>query len=78
MNKPKIVVDPAFFENFDGSQEELDQMMEEIMQMFEGKTSEEIQAMSQPVDWDELEPEEAEKLINALDSAVGGNKRYLQ
>jgi len=74
MTKPKIVFDPAFFENFDGSQEELDQLMEEIMQMFEGKTAEEIHAMSQPVDWDELDSEEAEKLTNALNP----KGRYLQ
>lgn len=74
MNKPKIVFDPAFFETFEGSQEELDQMMDEIMEMFEGKTAEEIQAMSQPVNWDDLEPEIAEKLVNALDS----KGRYLQ
>lgn len=74
MSTPKIVFDPAFFENFEGSQEELDQLMEEIMGMFEGKTAEEIRAMSQPVDWDELEPDQAEKLINALDS----KGRYLQ
>jgi len=73
MSTPKIVFDPAFFENFEGTQEELDQAMEEIVQMFEGKTAEEIRAMSQPVDWDDLEPDQAEKL-NALDS----KGRYLQ
>jgi len=74
MSTPKIVFDPAFFENFEGTQEELDQAMEEIVQMFEGKTAEEIRAMSQPVDWDDLEPDQAEKLVNALDS----KGRYLQ
>jgi len=73
-NKPKIIFDPAFFENFDGSQEELNKIMEEIMQMFEEKTADEIKSMSRPVDWDDLNPEEAEKLANALNS----KGRYLQ
>jgi hypothetical protein len=72
--KLKIVFDPAVFEQFDGSQEGLNALVDEITSMFEGKTPEEIKAMSKPVDWDDLNPEEAEKLANALNS----KGRYLQ
>ena len=37
--KIKIVFDPSVFENFDGSQEELDEMTQEIISMFEDRKS---------------------------------------
>ena len=76
--KIKIVFDPSVFENFDGSQEELDEMTQEIISMFEGKTPEEIKAMSRPVDWDELDDDEAEQLEKALYRAHNDVKPTLQ
>lgn len=76
--KLKIVFDPAVFEQFDGSQEELDAMVNEITSMFEGKSAEEIKAMSRPVDWDNLEEDEAEALENALHRAHNDIKPTLQ
>ena len=78
MSTPKIVFDPAFFENFEGSQEELEQAMEEIMQLFEGKTAEEIKTMGQPVDWDEMSDEDTEHLERALYNAQNDIKPTLQ
>ena len=63
---PKIVFDPAFFESFDGDQEELDDLMKEITSMFENKTADEIKAMSKPLDWNELDEDEAAALTRAL------------
>lgn len=66
----KIVFAPGCFDNLDiESQEELDEMVAEITSMFEGKTEEEIRAMSNPVDFDELfdeDPELAEELARQL------------
>ena len=61
----KIEFAPGAFDQFEGTQEELDELMNEIMKMFEGKTSEEIKAMSNPMsdeDFDEL-PEDVQLQI---------------
>lgn len=74
MNKKlKIQFDPAFFETFDGSEEDLKEIMAEITEMFQNITPEELKEASQPVDWDNMDPEEAELLQRALDNP----KRYL-
>lgn len=72
--KLKIQFDPAFFENFDGSEEELKEIMNEITTMFENITPEELEAQSQPVDWENMDPDEAELLQKVLNEP----KRYLQ
>lgn len=76
--KLKIEFDPAFFETFDGSQQELDDLMKEITGMFENKTPEEINAMSKPVDWEDLDQEEAEKLEQVLNNLHNGKRPTLQ
>jgi hypothetical protein len=76
--KLKIVFDPAVFEQFDGSQEELNALVDEITSMFEGKTPEEIKAMSKPVDWDELDQDEAKHLGQVLYNAQNDIKPTLQ
>ena len=53
----KIEFAPGCFDHFEGTQEELDEMINEIQKMFEGKTQEEIEAMSRRVDPDDLPPE---------------------
>ena len=59
-NKPmKIVFAPGCFDSFEGSQEELDQMIAEITRMAE---SGELFEKAQPVEFD---PEELEALIEA-------------
>lgn len=65
----KIEFAPGCFDAFEGTQEELDEMVAAIHEMFAGKTAEEIEAMSQTVDIDELleeEPEIAEQLLKQL------------
>lgn len=74
MNKKlKLQFDPAFFEHFDGSEEELKELMAKITEMFENITPEELEANSRPIDWDSMDPEEAKRLQQALDNP----KRYL-
>lgn len=57
-NIPKIEFAPGCFDNFDGTQEELDALIKEITTMFEGKTKEELEAMSNVVDLEELAMDE--------------------
>ena len=57
---------PGCFDNFEGTQEELDEMIAEIKRMFE---SGEMVANSREVDIDELmeeDPDVAEKIFQAL------------
>ncbi len=66
---------PGAFDTFEGTQEELEEMIAEITKMAE---SGELFEQSRQVDLEELleeEPEWAEKLINSLD---GENRRTLQ
>jgi hypothetical protein len=72
-----IVFEPGCFDDFEGTQEELDELIAEINSMFDGKTREEIDTLSKPVDIDELldeDPELAMKLFEKLSN----NERPLQ
>ena len=67
---------PGCFDGFEGTQEELDDLMTEIQRMFD---SGEMEANSTPVDIDELieeEPEYALKLMQSLNDEEP--KRNLQ
>jgi hypothetical protein len=60
---------PGCFDSFEGTQEELDEMIKEIETMFATMTPEEIQARSVPVDdeyLEEMDEAEAEFLMRAL------------
>jgi hypothetical protein len=75
--KPKIVFEPGCFDNFDGTQEELEEFVTMIKDMFENKTEEEIKAMSQPLDMEALleeDPEMAEALMQQLVNSDSGRK----
>jgi len=65
-NKPSIEFAPGCFDYFEGTQEELDELVVEIQRMFE---SSELEANSYEVDIDEIieeDPEVAEKIFQAL------------
>jgi hypothetical protein len=66
-NKPtQLEFAPGCFDNFDGTQEELDELVTELQRMFE---SGELATNSREVDIDELieeDPEVAEKIFQAL------------
>jgi hypothetical protein len=60
----KIEFAPGAFDGFEGTQEELDELMSEIYGMFEGKTAEELEAMSRPLsEIDDIPPEVLEQLM---------------
>ena len=59
---------PGAFDQFDGTQEELDQMMKEITDMISNMSPEELAEASKPIDWDNLSEEEIAILERALDN----------
>lgn len=61
---------PGCFDHFDGTQEELDALMEEIKTTFANMTAEELAAQSFSLDEDSLSEEEWE-ILDAADSARG-------
>jgi hypothetical protein len=69
-NKPfKIEFAPGCFDHFDGSQEELNELMADIHNMFANLTPEELAERSQAVDIDSLiesGDEESEAILRAL------------
>ncbi len=85
-DKKKITIEfaPGAFDHFDGTQEELDALQKELLDMFATMTPEEIQAQSTEVDVDYIEelmiqdPEAAEQLIQALAGGADGAGRNLQ
>lgn len=75
---PEIIFAPGCFDSFEGTQEELDEMIAEIKRMAE---SGELFEQATSLDLDDLseeDPEFAEKLLNSLDVTAGAGKRTLQ
>ncbi len=65
-NELKVVFAPGSFDHFEGTQEELEELMKEIRSMFEGKTKEEIEALATPLselDFEDLPEEIQEQLM---------------
>ncbi len=78
----KVEFAPGAFDHFDGTQEELDELLAEIQNMFANKTPEEIEAMSRPLteeDFDDL-PEDVKLQLMQIDEDgnVNESKRRLQ
>lgn len=75
MKNLKIEFAPGCFDNFEGSQEELDQMVAEIQRMF---ASGEAIKNARPIDFDNPDEEDIE-VIDHLMSALNNNQdRNLQ
>lgn len=75
----EVTFAPGCFDQFDGTQEELDELVAEIQTMFANMTPEELAAQSIPLDETSLTEEEWE-ILDAADAereAVGRGK-YLQ
>lgn len=74
-SKVKIEFNPGCFDDFEGTQEELDEIVAEITTMFENGVAE---AEAREVDLDELietDPDVAEKIFEALHRLDGnGNE----
>lgn len=79
--KMKITFAPGCFDNFEGTQEELDALQVEIQDMFSKMTPEELKAQSRPVNIDalledkDISDDEFEQMLGAL---VGNSNRKLQ
>jgi HPt (histidine-containing phosphotransfer) domain-containing protein len=76
--KPEIVFMPGCFDHFDGTQEELDALVAEIQQMFEGKTPEDLEELGRPMtdeDFEELPDDIKEQIVNSFENM---DKRKLQ
>lgn len=77
----KIEFAPGCFDNFEGTQEELDQMIAEIQSMFAGKTQEELESMGKPLseeDFLELPEDVQVKLMSFDPDTLEQPKRNLQ
>jgi hypothetical protein len=78
----KVQFAPGCFDDFEGSQEELDLLMADIHSMFENMTAEDLAATSHAVDFEQLsesDPELAQRLAESLDSIESGSDtRILQ
>jgi len=78
----KVQFAPGCFDDFEGTQEELDLLMAEIHSMFENMTAEDLAATSHAVDFEQLtesDPELAQRLAAALDGIESGSEsRILQ
>lgn len=75
----KIEFAPGAFDQFEGTQEELDELVAEVQKMFAGKSAEEIAAMSRPLDeedFEELPTEVLERITNFISDEE--HKRKLQ
>lgn len=79
--KMKIEFAPGCFDHFEGTQEELDELMGEIKDLFTHLTPEELESRSRPVDIDRLLEDESlsdDEFEHLLGAIVGNEKRNLQ
>ena len=63
----QVEFDPGAFDHFEGTQEELDQLIAEIRHTFENMTPQQLAERSRIVDWDELVedyPEVAQRILD--------------
>lgn len=71
----KIEFAPGCFDNFEGSQEELDELINQIKEMF---ASGEAQTMARPLDFDDLDDEDLELLEKIAQQEENAKGRKLQ
>lgn len=77
MTKKKIIFEPGCFDHFDGSQEELDELVSGITEMFENMSEADLIAQSRALDFDELldeDPEFAKALLDQLQNVQSPKK----
>lgn len=72
--KPKVIFAPGCFDNFDGTQEELDSMMAEILRMAESGELLERGRRLEEEDWDELPADVQESIAQAMQDADSKRK----
>ena len=72
--KMEIKFAPGCFDHFEGSQEELDDLIKQITDMFTSMTPEELMAQSQQVDIEDLIEEGDIEFVNAILGAESERK----
>jgi hypothetical protein len=68
--KPKIIFAPGCFDNFEGTQEELDNFIKDLTEFFDSHSVDEIKEMSTVLDphqIEELSDEQRQAIIDFLD-----------
>jgi hypothetical protein len=76
---PEIVFAPGCFDHFEGTQEELDALKAEIMEMFAGKTSKQLMAQTRLLSADDIMdmPEEVQQqIVDALNGVDTSRKLH--
>jgi hypothetical protein len=71
----KIEFAPGCFDNFEGTQEELDELVNSIKDMF---ASGEAQKKARPIDFDDINDEDLELLEKFIQMEDNSDKRNLQ
>lgn len=71
----KIEFAPGCFDNFEGSQEELDELVNQIKEMF---SSGEAQRLARPIDLDDLDDDDIDMLNHFSDLEEKASGRKLQ
>lgn len=75
----KVEFAPGAFDQFEGTQEELNELVAEIQNMFANKTREEISSMSRPVDVEAFvkeDPNTAKKILQTLNDNQSSRKLH--
>lgn len=75
MKDLKIEFAPGCFDSFEGTQEELDELVAQIKEMF---ASGEAQKLARPINFDELDEEDLEMLERLSEQEERANGRTLQ
>lgn len=72
----KVEFAPGCFDQFEGTQEELDELISSIKETLGKATPEDLERMSQPLDetWDELSEEDQESILRNLDNLEASKK----
>jgi len=73
--KLKIEFAPGCFDNFEGTQEELDSLINQIKEMF---ASGEAQMMARPVDFDDIDDDDLEIIEHLVEQDEISKGRKLQ
>ncbi len=76
---PEIVFAPGCFDHFEGTQEELDALKAEIMEMFAGKTSNQLLSEARLLNADDIMdmPEEVQQqIVDALNGVDTSRKLH--
>jgi len=71
----KVIFAPGCFDTFDGTQEELDELVAEIQETFANMTPEELSAQSMPLDEAVLSDQDWEIIDTIIDPT---QSKYLQ